>query len=99
MKVPTILRYSLFTTLMSMTEASIVGLCSIVRHIFGKEPFNRRGNNVIKRAIEYLEIEDNEYKDFLDVVNSLRDLRNCIVHSQGYISLSKENEANNLEAV
>lgn len=96
---PRILRYSLFTMLMSMTEASITTLCHGVRQIFRlEESFDQRKGNVINRGIEkyikkHLHIDTSEYTDLIGFFDSLRKLRNCIVHSEGHISRRAEEEA------
>ena len=96
---PQILRYSLFIMLMSMTEASIVTLCHGARQIFElKETFKQRGGAAINRGIEYLKknlrIDMSGYKDLIELVDSFRKLRNCIVHSEGQIeSGTEKNEA------
>ena len=99
---PRILRYSLFTMLMSMTEASIVTLCHGVRQIFKlEESFNQRQSDVINRGIKkyikkHLHIDTSGYTDLIGFVDSLRILRNCIVHSKGRIAWRTENEEANL---
>lgn len=95
---PRILRYSLFTMLMSMTEASIVTLCHGVRQIFKlEESFNQRKGDVINRGIKkyikkHLHIDTSGYTDLIGFVDSLRKLRNCIVHSKGRIAWRTEKE-------
>jgi hypothetical protein len=95
---PRILRYSLFTMLMSMTEASITTLCHGVRQIFRlEESFDQRKGDVINRGIEkyikkHLHIDTSEYTHLIGFVDSLRKLRNCIVHSEGHISRRAEEE-------
>jgi len=95
---PRILRYSLFTMLMSMTEASIVTLCSGVRQIFELEKsFDQRKPDVINQGIKkylkkYLHINTSGYTDLIGFVDSLRKLRNCIVHSKGRIVWMKEKD-------
>ena len=95
---PGILRYSLFTMLMSMTEASIVTLCHGVRQIFKLEKsFNQRKSDVINRGIKkylkkHLCIDTSGYTDLIELVDSFRKLRNCIVHSKGRIAWRTEKE-------
>jgi len=89
---PRILRYSLFTMLMSMTEASIVTLCGGARQILKlEESFNQRKSDVINRGIKkylkkHLHIDTSGYTELIGFVDSLRNLRNCIVHSEGCIA-------------
>ncbi|MCK4619123.1 MAG: hypothetical protein KAT52_04205 [Desulfobacterales bacterium] len=95
---PEILRYSLFTMLMSMTEASIVTLCHGVRQIFKLEKsFNQRKSDVINEGIKkylkkHLCIDTSGYTDLIELVDSFRKLRNCIVHSKGRIAWRTEKE-------
>ena len=95
---PGILRYSLFTMLMSMTEASIVTLCHGVRQIVKLEKFfNQRKSDVINRGIKkylkkHLCIDTSGYTDLIELVDSFRKLRNCIVHSKGRIAWRTEKE-------
>ena len=94
---PRILRYSLFTMLMSITEASILTLCEGVRQIFKiEESFDRRKSDVINRGIKYLKkhlhINTSEYSALIGFADSLRKFRNCIVHSEGHISSRTEEE-------
>jgi hypothetical protein len=95
---PGILRYSLFTMLMSMTEASIVTLCHGVRQIVKlEESFNQRKSDVINRGIKkylkkHLRIDTSGYTDLIELVDSFRKLRNCIVHSKGRIAWRTEKE-------
>lgn len=95
---PRILRYSLFIMLMSMTEASVVTLCHGARQIFKlEEIFDQRKGAVINRGIEKylkknLRIDTIRYTDLIELVDSLRKLRNCIVHSKGRIAWRTEKE-------
>lgn len=95
---PGILRYPLFTMLMSMTEDSIVTLCHGVRQIFKLEKsFNQRKSDVINRGIKkylkkHLCIDTSGYTDLSELVDSFRNLRNCIVHSKGRIAWRTEKE-------
>jgi hypothetical protein len=95
---PGILRYSLFTMLMSMTEASIVTLCHGVRQIVKlEESFNQRKSDIINRGIKkylkkHLRIDTSGYTDLIELVDSFRKLRNCIVHSKGRIAWRTEKE-------
>ena len=94
---PQILRYSLFIMLMSMTENSIVTLCHGARQTFElEENFNQRRGVVINRGIEYLNknlcIDTSGYTDLIGLADSLRKVRNCIVHSEGRIAWRTEEE-------
>ncbi len=95
---PRIQRYSLFITAMSMIEGSIVILCRGAKQIFNlNDELNTKKSNVINRGIKYLEeklgISTNEYKDYIDFVDSLRKIRNCIVHSEGRVSERNDESA------
>ncbi len=88
---PRIVRYSFFVSMMSTTEASLVRLCRIAHHRLAiKEKFNDRGNGVIKRALEYLDVKANldtsrmEY--YKKLAENLFRLRNVIAHSEGCIN-------------
>ena len=88
---PRIQRYSLFVTAMSMIEGSIITLCRGAKQIFNiEEEFNTKKPNVINRGIKYLEdhlgINTVRYKGYVDFVDSLRKVRNCIIHSEGVVS-------------
>jgi hypothetical protein len=84
--------------LMSITEAGIVTLCNGVRQIFNlQEYFNQRKPDVINRATNdylkrHLQIDTSGYRDIIGFVDSLRMIRNCIVHSEGHISWRNEKE-------
>ncbi len=92
---PKIQRYALFTTAMSMIEGSVVTLCRGVKEVFNlTDKFDSSKPNVINRGIKYLEenlgiITDN-YKYYIDFVDSLRKVRNCIVHAEGRVSGGKD---------
>jgi hypothetical protein len=83
---------------MSMTEASIVTLCHGVRQIVKlEESFNQRKSDVINRGIKkylkkHLRIDTSGYTDLIELVDSFRKLRNCIVHSKGRIAWRTEKE-------
>ena len=92
---PRIQRYSLFTTAMSMIEGSVVTLCRGAKQIFNlTEEFDTKKPNVINRGIKYLEnnlgIITNRYKHYIAFVDSLRKVRNCIVHEEGRVSGTKD---------
>jgi len=94
---PQILRFSLFITLMTTIEGSIVTLCHGARQIFElNKGFSQRGNNVINRAIKYLKefisIDTSGYGDLINFVDALRNLRNCVVHSEGRIEWRNKKE-------
>lgn len=87
---PRIQRYSLFITAMSMIEGSIVTLCRGAKQIFNlKEEFDPKKPDVVNRGIRYLEghleINTKTYKYYIEFVDSLRKVRNCIVHSEGRV--------------
>jgi len=92
---PRIQRYSLFTTAMSMIEGSVVMLCRGAKQIFNlTEEFDTTKPNVIKRGIQYLEknlgIITDRYKYYIEFVDSLRKIRNCIVHEEGRVTGRKD---------
>jgi hypothetical protein len=94
---PQILRFSLFISLMATLEDSIVTLCHGVRQVFDvKESFSQRGPNVMDRPIKYLRkhasIDTNGYEDLIIFVDELRNIRNCIVHSNGRVGWRKKEE-------
>ena len=91
---PRIQRYSLFITAMSMIEGSIVTLCRGAYQIFNfKEEFDTMKPDVINRGIKYLKkhlkINTTRYRNYIDFVDSLKKVRNCIVHSEGRIGERK----------
>lgn len=87
---PRVVRYSLFVSMMSMTEASLVRLCRVAHaNLKLGKAFDAKGKDVIQRALEYLKVEAG-----LDIsrmaydkqlASDLRCLRNAIVHSEGCI--------------
>lgn len=88
---PRIQRYSMFITAMSMIEGSIITLCKGTKQIFNlNKDFNPKKPNVINRGIEYLvknlSIKTDRYKHYIEFVDSLRKVRNCIVHSEGRVA-------------
>lgn len=99
---PQILKHSLFITLMSMAEDSITTLCGVAWQAFNLEKeFDQSGPKVINRGIEYLKnpplsIDMSEQADLIEFVDSLRKLRNCIVHSRGRVDFRKKEEEREL---
>ena len=95
---PRVVRYSLFVSMMSMTEASLVRFCRVAHaNLKLRNAFREKGNDVIQRALEYLKVEAG-----LDIsrmaydkqlANDLRCLRNAIVHSEGCIKGRNDEDA------
>jgi hypothetical protein len=73
-------------------------LCGGVRQIFELEDcFDQRKSDVINRGIKkylkkHLCIDTSGYTDLIELVDSFRKLRNCIVHSKGRIAWRTEKE-------
>ena len=95
---PRVVRYSLFVSMMSMTEASLVRFCRAAHaNLKLRNAFREKGNNVIQGAQEYLKVEAG-----LDIsrmaydkqlANDLRCLHNAIVHSEGCIKGRNDEDA------
>ncbi len=87
---PRIVRYSLFVSMMSTTEACLVRLCRAAhRHLNITDRFNEKGSDVIQRALEYLHNEaglhTSRMRYYKELADSLRRLRNVITHAEGCI--------------
>lgn len=87
---PRVVRYSLFVSMMSMTEASLVRFCRGAHaNLKLRTAFREKGNDVIQRALEYLKVEAgldiSKMAYDKQLANDLRCLRNAIVHSEGCI--------------
>ena len=92
---PRIVRYSLLISMMSTTESCLVRLCRIARRRLEiTDEFNEKGNNVIERALTYLAkkggLDISRMRYYSELVDSLRNLRNAITHSEGCIEGRKE---------
>lgn len=92
---PRILRYALFVNSMSMIEASIVSLIRAAKRIFNiTENFNEQTPDVIARGIKFLQdnvrIDTSHYQYYVEMIDILRVVRNCITHSEGNL---KDREA------
>lgn len=92
---PRIVRYSLLVSMMSTTESCLVRLCRVAHDSLNiKVRFEEKHKDVIQRALKYLEDEAGlntstmRYRKGL--ADSLRNLRNAIVHSNGCIEERKE---------
>lgn len=88
---PRIVRYSLFVSMMSTTEACLVRLCRVAhRRLEITDEFNEKGSDVIQRALEYLHskasLDTSRMCYYKELADSLRNLRNAITHSEGYIT-------------
>lgn len=84
---PRLQRYALFTTVMSTIESNVVSLCKALQEIMKIIPhFEKSYNNILKKAVEYLEdhagVDINCLLNY-DDIDMFRRLRNCIVHSEG----------------
>lgn len=83
-----ILRYSLFTTIMSVVESNLVALCYARHSIMGlTKEFKKPGRNVIGEALKYLKeqakIDFSRPSYYCKDIDMFRRIRHCIVHSQG----------------
>ena len=87
---PRILRYSLYVTMMSLTEACIVRLCKVAhRHLSMRDEFDERSSDVIQRGIKYLSdagVDTSGLCYYRCLVNNLRNIRNAISHAEGRIA-------------
>jgi hypothetical protein len=87
---PRIVRYSLFVTMMSVTEACLVRLCRVARRRLEiTDEFNEQRVDVIQRALKYLKnkagIDTSTMLYYQKLADSLRKLRNAITHTDGCI--------------
>ena len=92
---PRIVRYSLMVSMMSATEACLVRLCRVARRRLEiRDEFNDKGSNVIQRALKYLEekggLDISRMRYYIELADSLRNLRNAITHSEGCTKGRKE---------
>lgn len=95
---PRIVRYSLLISMMSTTESCLIRLCRVAHSSLSiQAKFREKGNDVIQRALKYLQVEaglDTSRMHYCkELADSLRNLRNAIVHSSGCIKgRSKESD-------
>lgn len=94
---PRIQRYALFVTAVSQVEGAVVALCKGARFALELEKeFNAKGNEVINRAVSYLEkkaeIDTSRIQYYTGLADDLRIVRNCIVHSQGRLNERKKED-------
>lgn len=87
---PRIVRYSLLISMMSTTESCLVRLCRVARsHLNIKVEFKEKGSGVVQRALKYLQdeagLDTSTLRYYKELVDSLRNLRNAIAHSNGCI--------------
>lgn len=87
---PRIVRYSLLVSMMGTTESCLVRLCRAAHASLKiKVKFKEKGPDVIQRALEYLQVEaglnTSRMRYRKELADSLRKLRNSIVHSAGCI--------------
>lgn len=87
---PRILRYSLFVTMMGITESSIVQLCRLAdRFLNSKRPFSDKGSDIIQRGIKHLTsvgLDLSRLNHYTEFASSLRSIRNAIIHARGRIA-------------
>jgi hypothetical protein len=87
---PRIVRYSLLVSMMSTTESCLVRLCRVAHSSLKiKVKFKEACRDVIRRALEYLQVDagldTSRMRYHKELADSLRMLRNPIVHSAGCI--------------
>ena len=94
---PRIVRYSLLVSMMSTTEACLVGLCRYAHRDLGIPEFNEKGINVIQRALTYLhdkaELDTSGMSSYKKRADDLSKLRNAITHAEGCIKGRKDEDA------
>lgn len=95
---PRIVRYSLFVSMMSTTESCLIRLCRVAHSSLNIQvEFKEKDNDVIQRALKYLRdkagLDTSRMRHHKELADSLRNLRNAIIHSNGCIKgRSKESD-------
>jgi hypothetical protein len=87
---PRIVRYSLLVSMMSTTESCLIRLCRVAHSSLNiQDKFQEKGPDVIQRALTYLQddarLDTSRMRYYKELADSLRNLRNPIVHSAGCI--------------
>ena len=95
---PRIVRYSLFVSMMSTTEASLVRLCRIARSRLGiTRELKEKTPGIIEHSINYLRneagLDTSKMHYYKELADDLRNLRNTIAHSDGCIKGRKDEGA------
>lgn len=92
---PRLQRYALVASMMGMVEANVVRFCRVARRIFAiTDEFNDHAPRVIARGVQYLErntgVDTLRFRYYVNLAEDLSRVRNCIVHSEGFLKNRKD---------
>lgn len=88
-------RYSAIVSLMTWMETNLIYLCRITNRLYSAtQEFDPYLPKVIDRGIKYLQeiagLDISKVSDLSSFAINLNRIRNCIVHSEGYIKKRKD---------